>query len=148
MRCGTRRCSSPRSTRGCRPRLAPNGFRSTGSRRPSTRTGRWPKIRPAHRVPPSSAARPTSQGGAPGSRKEIDPGLIVAGTALGSAELYNRVPELPARFLPTSYPHSPQVLSQLHSLVSVNFAVEVDLSGQVGAEVSRGVYVGAVGGQV
>jgi acyl-CoA hydrolase len=33
-------------------------------------------------------------------------------------------------------------------LVSVNFAVEVDLSGQVGAEVSRGVYVGAVGGQV
>jgi acyl-CoA hydrolase len=40
------------------------------------------------------------------------------------------------------------VLSQLHSLVSVNFAVEVDLTGQVGAEVSRGVYVGAVGGQV
>ena len=78
----------------------------------------------------------------------IDPGLIVAGTALGTAELYNRVPELPARFLPTSYTHSPQVLSQLHSLVSVNFAVEVDLSGQVGAEVSRGVYIGAVGGQV
>ena len=40
------------------------------------------------------------------------------------------------------------MLSQLHSLVSVNFAVEVDLSGQMGAEVSRGVYVGAVGGQV
>ena len=34
------------------------------------------------------------------------------------------------------------------SLVSINFAVEVDLSGQVGAEVSGGVYVGAVGGQV
>jgi acyl-CoA hydrolase len=83
-----------------------------------------------------------------GNRKEIDPGLIVAGTALGSAELYHRVPELPARFLPTSYTHSPQVLSQLPSLVSVNFAVEVDLTGQVGAEVSRGVYVGAVGGQV
>jgi acyl-CoA hydrolase len=83
-----------------------------------------------------------------GARKEIDPGLIVAGTALGSTELYNRVPELPARFLPTSYTHSPQVLWQLRSLVSVNFAVEVDLTGQVGAEVSRGVYVGAVGGQV
>jgi acyl-CoA hydrolase len=88
------------------------------------------------------------KGVATGARKEIDPGLIVAGTALGSAELYRRVPELPARFLPTSYTHSPQVLSQLRSLVSVNFAVEVDLSGQVGAEVSRGVYVGAVGGQV
>jgi acyl-CoA hydrolase len=83
-----------------------------------------------------------------GSRKEIDPGVIVAGTALGSSELYQRVAELPAKFLPTSYTHSPQVLSQLQSLVSVNFAVEVDLTGQVGAEVSRGVYVGAVGGQV
>src|SRR3954467_7264911 len=92
--------------------------------------------------------RLVDKGVATGSRKEIDPGLIVAGTALGSAELYQRVPELPAKFLPTSYTHSPQVLSQLRSLVAVNFAVEVDLSGQVGAEVSRGVYVGAVGGQV
>ena len=92
--------------------------------------------------------RLVDKGVATGRHKEIDPGLIVAGTALGSAELYHRVPELPAKFLPTSYTHSPQVLSQLHSLVSVNFAVEVDLSGQVGAEVSRGVYVGAVGGQV
>jgi acyl-CoA hydrolase len=83
-----------------------------------------------------------------GKRKEIDTGLTVAGTALGSAELYKRVGDLPVRFLPTSYTHAPQVLSQLRSLVSVNFAVEVDLSGQVGAEVSRGVYVGAVGGQV
>ena len=92
--------------------------------------------------------RLVDKGVATGARKEIDPGLIVAGTALGSAELYNRVSKLPARFLPTSYTHSPQVLSQLRSLVSVNFAVEVDLSGQVGAEVSRGVYVGAVGGSV
>ena len=87
-------------------------------------------------------------GVATGQRKELDAGLIVVGTALGSAELYKRVPELPVRFLPTSYTHSPQVLSQLASLVSVNFAVEVDLSGQVGAELSGGVYVGAVGGQV
>jgi acyl-CoA hydrolase len=88
------------------------------------------------------------QGVVTGKRKEIDAGIAVVGTALGSAELYKRVDELPIRFLPTSYTHAPQVLSQLRSLVSVNFAVEVDLSGQVGAEVSRGVYVGAVGGQV
>jgi acyl-CoA hydrolase len=92
--------------------------------------------------------RLVDKGVATGTRKEIDPGVIVAGTALGSAELYRRIPDLPAHFLPTSYTHAPQVLSQLSSLVSVNFAVEVDLSGQVGAEVSRGVYVGAVGGQV
>jgi acyl-CoA hydrolase len=83
-----------------------------------------------------------------GKLKEIDTGLAVVGTALGSAELYKRAGDLPVRFLPTSYTHAPQVLSQLRSLVSVNFAVEVDLTGQVGAEVSHGVYIGAVGGQV
>jgi acyl-CoA hydrolase len=83
-----------------------------------------------------------------GKRKEIDTGVAVVGTALGSADLYKRAGDLPVRFLPTSYTHAPQVLSQLGSLVSVNFAVEVDLTGQVGAEVSRGVYIGAVGGQV
>ena len=143
-RCGTRRCSLPRSTRECQSRWAPHGFRSTGSPPPSPPTGRCPKIPPAHRVLPSSASPPTSpsssttvtrcswgsarwarrcstrwpstqdlgfhtgmvtdgllrlvdKGVVTGSRKEIDPGLIVAGTALGSAELYNRVPELPAR---------------------------------------------------
>jgi acyl-CoA hydrolase len=92
--------------------------------------------------------RLVDKGVATGRRKEIDPGVVVAGTALGSAALYNRIPDLPVRFLPTSYTHAPQVLSRLTSLVSVNFAVEVDLSGQVGSEVSGGVYVGAVGGQV
>jgi acyl-CoA hydrolase len=88
------------------------------------------------------------KGVATGKRKEIDAGLAVAGTALGSADLYRRAGDLPIRFKPTSYTHAPQVLSQLRSLVSVNFAVEVDLTGQVGAEVSRGIYIGAVGGQV
>ncbi len=83
-----------------------------------------------------------------GARKQVDVGLAVAGTALGSAELYARVADLPMRFRPTSYTHAPQVLSQLSSLVAVNFAIEVDLTGQVGAEMSRGTYLGAVGGQV
>ncbi|MDF3283203.1 acetyl-CoA hydrolase/transferase C-terminal domain-containing protein [Gordonia sp. N1V] len=83
-----------------------------------------------------------------GARKQVDVGLAVAGTALGSAELYARVADLPMLFRPTSYTHAPQVLSQLSSLVAVNFAIEVDLTGQVGAEMSRGTYLGAVGGQV
>lgn len=88
------------------------------------------------------------QGVVTGKHKEIDVGFAVVGTALGSTELYNRVKQLPIQFRPISYTHTPQKLSRLRSLVSVNFAVEVDLTGQVGAEVSRGVYVGAVGGQV
>ena len=92
--------------------------------------------------------RLVDKGVATGRHKEIDAGVVVAGTALGSAELYRRIPDLPVRYLPISYTHAPQVLSRLASLVSINFAVEVDLYGQIGAEVSGDAYVGAVGGQV
>lgn len=82
-----------------------------------------------------------------GARKEIDPGVIVTGAALGSAELYGRLPELPVEFRPASYTHAPATLSRLRSLVSINSGIEVDLTGQVGAEVRRGTYVGGIGGQ-
>ncbi|EWT07799.1 4-hydroxybutyrate CoA-transferase [Intrasporangium chromatireducens Q5-1] len=84
-----------------------------------------------------------------GARKEIDPGVLVTGAALGTAVgLYDRIEGLPIEFRPASYTHSPAVLSQLSTLVSVNSAIEVDLTGQVGAEVAGRTYVGAVGGQV
>jgi acyl-CoA hydrolase len=83
-----------------------------------------------------------------GARKEIDRGLAVTGAALGSTALYERLHEFPIEFRPASYTHAPAVLSQLRSLVSINSALEVDLLGQVGAEVRRGVHIGAVGGQV
>jgi acyl-CoA hydrolase len=83
-----------------------------------------------------------------GARKELDRGVLVTGAALGSARLYARVADLPVQFRPTSYTHSPAVLSQLTTLVSINSAIEVDLTGQVGAEVVGSRHVGAVGGQV
>lgn len=82
-----------------------------------------------------------------GTRKEIDPGVIVTGAALGSLDLYQRVPGLPVEFRAASYTHAPGVLARLRSFVAINSAIEVDLTGQVGAERRRGVYVGAVGGQ-
>jgi acyl-CoA hydrolase len=87
------------------------------------------------------------KGAVTGARKEADSGMIVTGAALGSTELYERLPDLPVRFRPASYTHAPEVLAKLGSFVSVNSAIEVDLTGQVGAEVRRGVYIGAVGGQ-
>jgi len=82
-----------------------------------------------------------------GTRKEIDPGLIVTGGALGTAELYSRVSGLPAEFRPASYTHAPAVLARLRSLVAVNSALQVDLTGQVNAEMSRGRHLGGIGGQ-
>jgi acyl-CoA hydrolase len=83
-----------------------------------------------------------------GARKEIDPGVVVTGAAFGSTRLYERLAEVPVEFRAASYTHAPAVLSELRSLVSINSAIEVDLLGQVGAEVRRGVHIGAVGGQV
>lgn len=83
-----------------------------------------------------------------GARKEIDPGLVVTGAALGSTNLYDRLHAFPVRFREAGYTHDPAVLSRLRSLVSINSAIEVDLLGQVGAELRRGVHLGAVGGQV
>ena len=83
-----------------------------------------------------------------GARKRIDTGIIVTGTALGTERLYKRIPDLALEFRATSYTHSLATLGQLHNLVSINSAIEVDLSGQVGSEMRRSSYVGAVGGQV
>ena len=83
-----------------------------------------------------------------GACKEIDRGVLVTGAALGSAALYERIAGLPVEFLPASYTHSPTTLSQLGSLVSINSAIEVDLTGQAGAEVAGTTYAGAIGGQV
>ncbi|MCU1690935.1 MAG: putative 4-hydroxybutyrate CoA-transferase [Frankiales bacterium] len=88
------------------------------------------------------------QGVVTGARKEIDRGLVVTGAALGTAAGYDRLVHLPVEFRAASYTHSPAVLSQLQGLVSINSAIEVDLLAQVGAELSRGVHLGALGGQV
>lgn len=83
-----------------------------------------------------------------GARKEIDPGVVVTGAALCSTRGYQAIPAAPVVFRAASYTHSPSVLSQFGSLVSINSAIEVDLLGQVGAELAGGVHIGAVGGQV
>ena len=82
------------------------------------------------------------------SRKEIDTGVSVTGALFGTAPLYrwaDRNPSLRMRSL--AYTHDPRVLAALESLFAVNSAIEVDLSGQINAEVAAGRYVGTVGGQ-
>src|SRR3546814_4018946 len=52
------------------------------------------------------------------------------------------------RLHPLSHTHSSATLSRLSRFISLNSAIEVDLSGQVNAESAGGCYLGAVGGQV
>ena len=86
-------------------------------------------------------------GAVTGAKKEIDQGLVITGAALGSSAMYDKLARFPVEFRPASYTHNPAVLGRLRSLVAVNSAIEVDLLGQVGAELAGGVHVGAVGGQ-
>jgi len=83
-----------------------------------------------------------------GAYKERDAGVIVTGTAIGSATLVAAIAELDIAFRPVTYTHTPQTLSQFRRLVAINSAVDVDVSGQVNAEVRNGQHVGAVGGQL
>lgn len=83
------------------------------------------------------------------ARKTIDPGVSVAACLMGSgalATLADRNPALQVRS--SEYTHAAAVLAGIERLVSINAAIEVDLTGQVNAELAGGVYVGAVGGSI
>tara|TARA_B100000949_G_scaffold225122_1_gene229071 strand:- start:1752 stop:2990 length:1239 start_codon:yes stop_codon:yes gene_type:complete len=81
------------------------------------------------------------------SRKAIDRGCSVTGLLTGDADLMQWADENPAiRIRPSSYTHAPHILRQIDNFVALNSAIEVDLTGQVNAELAGGRYVGAVGG--
>jgi len=83
------------------------------------------------------------------ARKEIDRGVTINGALIGTKRLYDFANNNPAiRMTPTSYTHDAGVLGQLSRLVSINSALEVDLTGQVNAEQSGAAYMGGTGGQV
>ena len=82
-----------------------------------------------------------------GAHKEVDQGLVVTGSAMGTSKLYEDLKEASVVLRPASYTHNPGNLAKLKGLVSINSALEVDLLGQIGAESVGGRYLGAIGGQ-
>lgn len=81
--------------------------------------------------------------------KGLDEGVSVTGVLFGTQRLYRFAHRNAAvRLCPTSYTHHVSNLSRVKKLVSVNSALEVDLTGQVNAEAIGTDYIGAVGGQV
>ena len=83
------------------------------------------------------------------AHKGIDAGVSVTGGLFGSRRLIDFASNNPAIAMRAcDYTHSIATLARIASLFSVNSAVEVDLTGQVNAELAGGRYVGAVGGQL
>jgi acyl-CoA hydrolase len=81
--------------------------------------------------------------------KSLDAGVSVTTALIGTKRIYDfahRNPQISVRS--SAYTHDAGVLSRLRNLVTINSAVEVDLTGQVNAEQSGSHYLGGTGGQV
>lgn len=82
-------------------------------------------------------------------RKSFHPGKIIAGFVLGTHRLYDFVDDNPIVELhPTEYVNDPFNIAKNRKMVSINSAIQVDLTGQVCADsIGTSLYSG-VGGQV
>jgi acyl-CoA hydrolase len=88
------------------------------------------------------------QGVITNARKPIDTGITTTGSLLGTDRLYRFAHKNRSiRLFTQTHTHRAEILSQLGKIVALNSAVEVDLTGQINAEMASGAYIGAVGGQ-
>ncbi len=70
-----------------------------------------------------------------GQRKTIDRGQHVGNFVLGDEKLYKILSEDPnVRFAQASYTNDPFVIAQIDNMVSINTAMEIDLTGQICSE--------------
>lgn len=84
-----------------------------------------------------------------GRTKSLDKGKIVTGTTLGSEALIEwagNAPEL--MFRPVNHTHDVSVIRQIDNFVSINSAFEIDLLGQVNADMLGGRQMSGTGGSV
>jgi acetyl-CoA hydrolase len=89
------------------------------------------------------------QGVITNEKKTLHPGKIVSGFILGSHALYRFVDDNPIVELhPTEYVNDPFVIAQNERMVSINSAIEVDLTGQVCADSIGPKFYSGVGGQM
>jgi acyl-CoA hydrolase len=84
-----------------------------------------------------------------GACKTIDKGKVVASFLLGSQEVYSFIDHNPqVLMLDIAYTNDPRVIAQNPGMVSINSAIEIDLTGQVCADsIGERIYSGT-GGQL
>lgn len=81
--------------------------------------------------------------------KSIHTGKVVAGFVIGTRELYHYINDNPVIELhPTEYVNDPYIIARNDRMVSINSAIEVDLTGQVCADSMGTSFYSGVGGQV
>jgi acetyl-CoA hydrolase len=82
-------------------------------------------------------------------RKSLHPGKLVAGFLLGSQRLFDWADNNPMIELhPTDYVNDPFIIAQNDKMISINSAIQIDLTGQVCADSIGEVFYSGIGGQV
>lgn len=83
------------------------------------------------------------------AKKTFHPGKIIAGFLFGSQRLYEFVDNNPIIELhPTDYVNDPFNIAKNEKMVSINSAIQVDLTGQVCADSIGSRFYSGVGGQI
>jgi len=84
-----------------------------------------------------------------GEAKQISPGKVVAGFALGTRRLYDFIDDNPqVAMLDIAYVNDAAVIRRNHKVTAINSAIEVDLTGQVCADSIGDRLFSGVGGQM
>jgi acetyl-CoA hydrolase len=100
-------------------------------------------------VLPDAAVQLMRSGAVDNLNKGIDTGVSVTGGLFGGRILLDFAHDNPSLVMRrVAYTHTAKTLARIKNLYSINSAVEIDLTGQVNAEVAGRRYIGAVGGQV
>jgi len=82
-------------------------------------------------------------------RKTLHPHKVVAGFALGTRRLFDFIDHNPIfEFHPSAYTNDPFVIAQNDSMVAINAAIEIDLTGQVCSDSMGRTPFSGIGGQV
>lgn len=82
-------------------------------------------------------------------RKTIHNGKIIATFCMGTKRLYDFVDDNPLiEFHPCDYTNDPLVISRNEKMISINAAIQVDLTGQVCADSIGEYFYSGIGGQV
>jgi acyl-CoA hydrolase len=84
-----------------------------------------------------------------GSRKTVDRGKVTTSFCMGSKKLYDYIDDNPLFcFRSTEYVNNAAVIGKQNRMVSINMALEIDLTGQVCSDSVGGRFYSGIGGQV
>ncbi|MEO0021027.1 MAG: GNAT family N-acetyltransferase [candidate division WOR-3 bacterium] len=82
-------------------------------------------------------------------KKTLHPGKVIASFCMGSQRLYDYINNNPMfEFHPVDYTNDPYVIAQNEKMVSINSALEIDLTGQVCADSIGYKFYSGIGGQL